>query len=153
MWALLDFDIVACPFTKAQIYEHAAMVHLRPLLPRPSTVHIPSFLSFDETAQTILITDAGKLPILKTWLSTAISLRLVERVGSSIGLFLADVHGLGFPARSHFAGNRRAREISALVYFGRLPAAAAKFGHDDSDGTIAKAAAQTERKSWRKIRC
>ncbi|KAF2235721.1 hypothetical protein EV356DRAFT_575535 [Viridothelium virens] len=97
-------------------------------------VRPPKLLHYDEQHQVVITEDLGALPSLKGWFTPAINPTTSEAIGHALGRFLAKVH-ISTAGRqdllSDFAGNADGRDLSATLYFKRLPSAAAKFGYAD----------------------
>lgn len=112
-----------------------------------SGVRLPSVLRYDEGAHVLVLEDVGNVPTLKVWLSDSVPVAQCHSIGNLLGCFLAKVHNLHvkYPSiMDDFESNTTAKQLSALVYFGNLPARAANYGFNDDFITTAAEAAQRE---------
>lgn len=132
-----------------QEYEYKALTMLPDFLAEKdgSCIELPKVLHFDDKSHVLVLEDVGDVPSLKSWLSDTVPVDLCRSIGTSLGQFLAEVQDIAIqkPAlRGLFKDNKMAKQLSAMVYFGNLPAAAARFGFHDSFITDAAAEGQRE---------
>ncbi|GAB7352801.1 hypothetical protein MBLNU459_g3419t1 [Dothideomycetes sp. NU459] len=95
----------------------------------PEEVGLPTVLGYDEARYTLVLQDLGDLPTLKNW---------------SLARFLAKVHNTLADLTARLDGNDSARQLSALVYYGRLVDHASKFGYEDEFIALAATDAREE---------
>ncbi|KAL9097473.1 MAG: hypothetical protein Q9165_000369 [Trypethelium subeluteriae] len=106
----------------------------QPSLQDNGIVRPPKLLHYDEQHQVVVIEDLGALPSLKRVFTSAITSTTSKAIGHALGRFLAKVHSSTAGRQdllSEFANNTGGRDLSATLYFKRLPSAAAKFGYAD----------------------
>ncbi|KXT07464.1 hypothetical protein AC578_566 [Pseudocercospora eumusae] len=106
-------------------------------------VRVPQVYHFDAISFVLTLEDVGQVPSLKSWIQADSDLDEVRKIGSTLGRFLAKVHGLGTELKSQFDNNMTARKLSSAVYFSRLPAEARKHGFEaESFATAAERGAR-----------
>lgn len=136
------------PLTPPQRFEAKALEYLgRTYATRHPAVRIPAVLSFDQKNHLLIIQDAGDLPSLKSWLQADSPQDQITAISSALGAFLADVHNTASQdsdLRQAFNTNTVARNLSSSVYFGNLPAAAKKYGHNSQFIVEAAKAAEAQ---------
>lgn len=91
--------------------------------------------------------DMGDLPSLKSWLQATSPAEQVESIGRTLGTYLAHIHNetaADSSIKEEFSSNAVGRNISSSLYFGGLPAAAAKYGYTDAFIAAAAEAAEAE---------
>ena len=89
----------------------------------------------------------GDLPSLKSWLQAASPADQITSIGQKLGTYLARVHNEtagDASIRDDFSSNLVGKNLSSSVYFGGLPAAAARCGYTDPFITTAAKAAEAE---------
>ena len=119
-------------------------------------VGAPKVLFYDEKNYVLVMSDLGHLPSVRGWLQPGMDAGRANAVGQSLGRYLAIVHNASADAKDVkmlFHGNKTGKYLSSTLYaipacemhpvlmltvpplcsrwFGGLPAAAAKFGHED----------------------
>jgi aminoglycoside phosphotransferase (APT) family kinase protein len=91
--------------------------------------------------------DMGDLPSLKSWLQATSSTEQITSIGQTLGSYLAHIHNETAGDASlleDFSSNLVGRNLSSSLYFGGLPAAAAKHGYTDPFIATAAKAAEAE---------
>ena len=91
--------------------------------------------------------DMGDLPSLKSWLQATSPADQITSIGRTLGTYLAHIHNetaVDSKLRDDFSSNVVGKNISSSVYFGGLPAAAAKYGYTDPWIAAAAKAAEAE---------
>lgn len=110
-------------------------------------ISFPAVLHYDDAAHVLILEDLGNVPTLKEWLVPSVSVDDCYSIGCSLATFASGFHTIHQSRPSvitEFDSNDTAKQLSANLYFGNLPAAAAKFGFHDAFISEAAAVAQKE---------
>ncbi|KAK5175383.1 uncharacterized protein LTR77_000522 [Saxophila tyrrhenica] len=116
-------------------FEYEAMDYLSgPEMQSDRSIRTPEVLFYDRKNYVLVMEDAGDRPSVKRWLQPGVGVEAASKVGRRLGRYLARVHDMtanALDVKSRFNGNMTAKYLSGTLYFGGLPAAAEKFGHED----------------------